>query len=149
MIPLVLDAASGRRPHVMIFGTDYGTPDGTCLRDYIHVTDLADAHVRALDRLLSGAASDVFNLGNGHGFSVRQVVDTVERITGLKVPVKLGDRRPGDPTALVSDASKARELLGWRPRLHDLEGIVRTAWAWHQRGTTGIQSVCDLGKVQV
>ncbi len=133
LIPLVLDAASGRRENVTIFGADYPTPDGTCLRDYIHVSDLADAHVLALDRLLTGAASDVFNLGNGLGFSVRQVVDTVERIAGLKVPVKLGDRRPGDPAALVSDATKARDVLGWRPRLNDLDEIVRTAWAWHQR----------------
>ena len=134
LIPLVLDAASGRRENVTIFGADYPTPDGTCLRDYIHVSDLADAHVLALDRLLTGAASDVFNLGNGLGFSVRQVVDTVERIAGLKVPVKLGDRRPGDPAALVSDATKARDVLGWRPRLNDLDEIVRTAWSWHQRG---------------
>jgi UDP-arabinose 4-epimerase len=134
LIPLVLDAASGRRQNVTIFGADYSTPDGTCLRDYVHVSDLADAHVLALDRLLTGAASDVFNLGNGQGFSVRQVVDTAERITGLKVPVKFGDRRPGDPAALISDATRARDVLGWRPRLNDLDEIVRTAWAWHQRG---------------
>jgi UDP-arabinose 4-epimerase len=133
LIPLVLDAAAGRRQNVTIFGADYPTPDGTCLRDYIHVSDLADAHVLALDRLLAGAASDAFNLGNGQGFSVRQVVDAVERITGLKVPVRLGDRRPGDPAALVCDAGKARDVLGWRPRLSDLDEIIRTAWAWHQR----------------
>jgi UDP-glucose 4-epimerase len=147
LIPLVLDAASGRRPHVTIFGTDYGTPDGTCLRDYIHVSDLAVAHVLALDRLLTGAASDVFNLGNGQGFSVRQVVDTVGRITGLKVPVKLGDRRPGDPAALVSDATRAHDMLGWRPRLHELDEIVRTAWAWHQRAMMRPQPVSDSEKI--
>lgn len=137
LIPLVLDAASGRRPDVTIFGTDYPTRDGTCLRDYIHVSDLADAHVLALNRLLCGAASDVFNLGNGQGFSVREVVDSVERITGLKVPVTLGARRPGDPAALVSDATKARSELGWSPTLDDLDEIVRTAWAWHQRDRGG------------
>jgi UDP-arabinose 4-epimerase len=143
LIPLVLDAASGRRQNVTIFGTDYPTPDGTCLRDYVHVSDLADAHVLALRRLLTGAESGVFNLGNGQGFSVRQVVDTVERITGLKVPVKLGGRRPGDPAALVSDATRAHDVLGWRPRLSDLDEIVRTAWAWHQRGMTRPQPMSD------
>lgn len=133
LIPLVLDAASGRRRNVTIFGTDYSTPDGTCVRDYIHVSDLADAHVRALALLLTGGASDVFNLGSGEGFSVRQVVDNVERITGLKVPVKLGGRRSGDPAALVADATKAREMLRWRPQISDLDEIVYSAWAWHQR----------------
>jgi UDP-arabinose 4-epimerase len=147
LIPLVLDAASGRRPSVTVFGTDYPTPDGTCLRDYIHVSDLADAHVLALERLLTGAGSDVFNLGNGQAFSVRQVVDSVERITGLAVPVKLGDRRPGDPAALVSDATKARDVLGWRPRLDDLDEIVRTAWAWHNR-RMGSQPASDGVKTQ-
>jgi UDP-arabinose 4-epimerase len=133
LIPLVLDAASGRRPNVAIFGTDYETPDGSCVRDYIHVTDLADAHVKALQVLDSGASTGVYNLGNGHGFSVREVIDAVERITGLEVPMVLGDRRAGDPAALVSDALKASEYLGWRPRITELEEIVRTAWAWHQR----------------
>lgn len=133
LIPLVLDAASGRRAHVTIFGTDYDTPDGTCIRDYIHVADLADAHVRALEALESAAPSRAYNLGNGQGFSVRKVVETVERVTGLEVPVRIGDRRAGDPAALVSDASKARSDLGWQPRIPDLDDIVRTAWAWHQR----------------
>jgi UDP-arabinose 4-epimerase len=133
LIPLVLDAASGRRPHVTIFGTDYDTADGTCVRDYIHVNDLADAHVAALSAQLRGAPSDVFNLGNGLGFSVRQVVNAVERITGQKVPVQLGARRAGDPAVLISDAAKARVQLGWQPKLPDLDAIIRTAWAWHQR----------------
>lgn len=132
LIPLVLDAATGRRPDVTIFGVDYPTPDGTCLRDYIHVSDLADAHVLALNRLFAGATSDHFNLGNGQGLSVRQVVDCVERITGLKVPVKIGDRRLGDPAALVCDAVRAHDVLGWEPRLVCLDQIIRTAWAWHQ-----------------
>lgn len=134
LIPLVLDAASGRRPTVTIFGTDYDTPDGTCIRDYIHVTDLAEAHVLALQALENGAPSSAYNLGNGQSYSVRAVVDAVERVTGLEVPLVLGPRRPGDPAALVSDATTARDELGWQPRIGDLDEIVRTAWAWHQKG---------------
>jgi UDP-arabinose 4-epimerase len=133
LIPLVLDAASGRRPHVTVFGTDYDTPDGTCIRDYIHVRDLADAHVIALQAIEGGAPSSAYNLGNGRGFSVREVIDAVKRVTGLKVPAIRGARRAGDPPVLVSDASKARATLGWQPRIPDLDEIVRTAWAWHQR----------------
>jgi UDP-arabinose 4-epimerase len=132
LIPLVLDAVSGRRPTLTIFGTDYPTPDGTCIRDYIHVSDLADAHVKALQALEGGAPSCAYNLGNGCGFSVRQVIDTAERVTGLRVPTKLGDRRPGDPARLISDASKARRDLGWEPRIAGLDQIIRSAWAWHQ-----------------
>jgi UDP-arabinose 4-epimerase len=134
LIPLVLDAVSGRRPDVTIFGTDYETRDGTCIRDYVHVADLADAHVLALDALRRGVPSGAYNLGNGSGFTVQDVVETVERATGLAVPVRHGTRRPGDPAALVSDASKARRDLGWQPKLPDLDEMVRTAWAWHQRG---------------
>lgn len=133
LIPLVLEAASGRRADVTIFGSDYDTADGTCVRDYIHVADLADGHIRALQALEGGARSDAYNFGNGLGFSVRQVVHTVERLTGLTVPVKFGDRRAGDPVALVSDATKARNKLGWRPQFADLDEIIRTAWAWHQK----------------
>jgi UDP-arabinose 4-epimerase len=135
LIPLVLDAASGRRPDVTIHGTDYDTPDGTCVRDYIHVADLADAHVKAIQALEGGAASDVFNLGNGLGFSVREVVDAVARITGLHVPVKVGDRRAGDPPTLISQATKAHEQLGWQPEITRLDEIIRTAWAWHQKSS--------------
>ncbi len=133
LIPLVLDAASGRRPHVTIFGTDYPTPDGTCIRDYIHVSDLGAAHVKALQALERGSPSLACNLGNGRGFSVREVIDTVERITGLSVPVKLGDRRPGDPARLISDASRARTELGWNPQIAELDQIIGSAWAWHRR----------------
>ncbi len=136
LIPLILDAASGRRPHVTIFGTDYDTSDGTCIRDYIHVSDLADAHVLALQAIESGIRPGAYNLGNGHGFSVREVVKAVERVTGLKVPVVLGEPRAGDPATLVSDASKAHNILGWQPKISDLDEIVRTAWAWHQRSPT-------------
>ena len=134
LVPLVLDAASGRRPDVTIFGTDYATKDGTCVRDYIHVSDLADAHVKALDCLDAGGSSGVYNLGNGTGFSVREVVDAVEKVSGVAVPIRYGDRRPGDPEALISDASNARKYLGWQPALPDLSDIIETAWKWHQRG---------------
>lgn len=143
LIPLVLDAASGRRPHVTVFGTDYDTHDGTCARDYIHVADLADAHVLALQNLEAGAPSGPFNLGNGQGFTVREVIDAVEKVTELKVPVVLGARRAGDPASLVSDATRAQTILGWQPKIADLEAIVRSAWAWHQRGPRF--SRADLG----
>lgn len=133
LIPLVLDAASGRCPHIKIFGTDYDTPDGTCVRDYIHVTDLAEAHVKALDALAAGSGSAAYNLGNGHGFTVQAVIDAVERVTELKVPFEQGPRRQGDPAELVADSSKARVELGWQPKLRDLDSIIGTAWAWHQR----------------
>jgi UDP-arabinose 4-epimerase len=133
LIPLVLDAASGRRPDVTVFGTDYDTADGSCIRDYIHVSDLAEAHVLALNALLSGAPSQKLNLGLGFGFSVLDVIHAVERVTGLPVPVVLGRRRPGDPAALVSDPVKAMQVLGWSPKYRDLDRIVATAWAWHQR----------------
>jgi UDP-arabinose 4-epimerase len=132
LIPLVLDAASGRRPNVTVFGSDYDTPDGTCIRDYIHVSDLAEAHVLALQGLQSNRTAVAYNLGNGRGFSVREVIDSVGRITGLKVPVVMGARRAGDPASLVSDATKAREELGWEAKF-GLPDIIRTAWTWHQR----------------
>ena len=133
LIPLVLDAASGRRRNVTILGTDYYTPDGTCVRDYIHVADLAEAHVMALKALIDGAQSSPYNIGSGRGYSVREIISAVERVTGLKVPVSTGKRRDGDPPALVSDATKAREILSWQPKQSDIDQIVRTAWAWHQR----------------
>lgn len=147
LIPLVLDAASGRRSHVTVFGTDYDTADGTCVRDYIHVTDLADAHVKALDLLVAGAPTEIFNIGTGQGYSVRQVVDTVSRIAGQSVSVRYGDRRAGDPAALVSDASKAQRLLGWQPRFGNLEQIITTAWAWHQRSRMTIKRADRPGTV--
>jgi UDP-arabinose 4-epimerase len=134
LLPLVLDAASGRRPHLTIFGTDYDTPDGTCIRDYIHVTDLAEAHVLALQASEAGTSA-VYNLGNGRGFSVREVINAVERVTCLNVPTLLGERRAGDPPMLVSAASAVHQMLGWQPRITELDEIVRTAWAWHQRFT--------------
>jgi UDP-arabinose 4-epimerase len=141
LIPLVLDAASGRREKITIFGSDYDTPDGTCVRDYIHVSDIASAHVKALKALEGGAPSGAYNLGNGRGFSVRELISTVGRVTGLDVPVILGERRLGDPAALVSDARRAHERLGWEPQIRELDEIVRTAWAWHQRRGSGVCAV--------
>ena len=132
LIPLALQAALGRRPALKVFGRDYPTPDGTCVRDYIHVDDLADAHLRALDYLASGGSTTAFNLGNGAGFSVQQVVDTVQRVTGLPVPVEDAPRRAGDPAVLVANAARAHEVLGWIPQHAALESIVRDAWRWEQ-----------------
>jgi UDP-glucose-4-epimerase GalE len=132
LIPLALDGALGTRPNVRIFGTDYDTHDGTCVRDYIHVFDLAEAHVLALRRLLDGSASDSFNLGNGRGFSVREVIETARRITGRTIPVIEGPRREGDPPMLVGSSEKAKRVLGWSPRYPDLELILETAWRWHR-----------------
>ncbi len=133
LIPLVLQTALGKRESVSIFGTDYPTPDGTCIRDYIHVSDLADAHVLGLEYLLKGSDSTVFNLGNGNGFSVREVIDTAKKITGKEIKVVECDRRPGDPPALIGSGDKARQILGWEPKYADLENILTHAWAWHQK----------------
>ncbi|MCL6682439.1 UDP-glucose 4-epimerase GalE [Sphingomonas alba] len=133
LIPLALDAAAGVGKPLTVFGEDYDTPDGTCIRDYIHVADLAEAHVAALQALLGGADSNAYNLGTGNGFTVRQVIDAVEKVTGRAVPHSIGPRRPGDPAALVADPSAANRDLGWRPRISDLDSIVATAWAWHQK----------------
>jgi UDP-arabinose 4-epimerase len=130
LIPLVLDAALGRRPEIKVFGDDYPTPDGTCLRDYIHVDDLADAHVRALRRLLAGGPTDAFNLGNGQGFSVREVIRTAEAVTGRPIPTSVAPRRDGDPPVLVADAAKARRDLGWVPARPALRDMVADALGW-------------------
>jgi UDP-arabinose 4-epimerase len=135
LVPLLLDAASGRLKGVTVFGTDYPTHDGTCVRDYIHVSDLAEAHIKALRALLDGRQSSIYNLGNGRGYSVKEVIAAVERVTGLTVPVVFGDRRPGDPAALISDASKARDDLNWQPQFARIDEIVRTAWAWRQKAS--------------
>ncbi|MBF0586763.1 UDP-glucose 4-epimerase GalE [Prosthecochloris sp. N3] len=133
LIPSVLFAAAGKRSHVDIFGTDYPTPDGTAVRDYIHVSDLADAHVRAFDHLERTAASECINLGTGTGLSVRQIIDTVSNVTGTPVPFREAERRPGDPPELVAEPEKARNLLGWQSRHSDAETIIRTAWNWHRK----------------
>jgi UDP-glucose 4-epimerase len=132
LVPLVLQTALGLREHVSVFGTDYDTPDGTCIRDYVHVSDLASAHVLALQYLQDGGPSDSFNLGNGEGFSVREVIETAGRITGRKIAAIDAPRRPGDPDRLVGDSDKARAVLGWRPKHASLQSIIETAWDWHR-----------------
>ncbi len=132
VIPLLLDVAAGKSKGFMIFGDDYPTADGTCIRDYIHVTDLADAHVRAARALLDGAGSTALNLGTGRGWSVRELVTTVREVTGCEFPVQVGARRPGDPPSLIADASRARHQLEWRPQYADLTAQVRHAWSWRQ-----------------
>jgi UDP-arabinose 4-epimerase len=136
IIPLALQAATGSQPFT-IFGADYPTPDGTAIRDYIHVADLAAAHVMALQHLLSGGRSLALNLGTEHGYSVLEVLASVERVCGRKVPVRYGPRRPGDPSALVADAAAARATFGWRPQYPQLDAIVDTAWRWHNRPSAG------------
>ncbi len=133
LIPLVLDAAIGAREEIGVFGTDYPTPDGTCIRDYIHVTDLADAHVLALKYLMDGGQSDCFNLGNGKGFSVKEVIDMAKKVTQIDFKVTPKDRRAGDPPELIADASKAKNVLKWEPKYFDLEIIVSSAWNWHKQ----------------
>jgi UDP-glucose 4-epimerase len=135
LIPLAIDAALGRRAELEVYGNDYPTPDGTCLRDYVHVTDLADAHLLALDRLERG--SIVTNLGNATGHSVLQVIEAVERVSGRKVPHRFSPRRPGDPAALVASSERAQRELGWRPRFADLDEIVRTALLWREAHPNG------------
>ena len=131
LIPLVLDAALGRRPEIVIFGDNYPTPDGTCIRDYVHVTDLADAHVRALDHLAGGGATFAANLGTGRGYSVREVIAAAEKVTDRPVTTQVADRRPGDAPALVADPTRAADVLGWRAARADIETIVADAWRWH------------------
>jgi UDP-glucose 4-epimerase len=133
LIPLVLLAALGKRDSISIFGTDYPTPDGTCIRDYIHVTDLAEAHVLGLKYLLNGGDSSVFNLGNGNGFSVKQVIDAARQVTGREIQAVECPRRPGDPPALVGSSDRARQILGWNPQYADLHQILAHAWNWHQK----------------
>jgi UDP-glucose-4-epimerase GalE len=131
LIPLILQVALGQRPHIEVFGTDYPTPDGTCIRDYIHVDDLAEAHLFALERLEPGKESR-YNLGTGRGYSVREVIQLAEEVTGKTIAVKRGPRRPGDPPALVASSAKIQRELGWKPRYTELRPIIETAWRWHR-----------------
>ncbi len=133
LIPLALLTALGKRESLYIFGTDYDRPDGTAVRDYIHVNDLATAHVLGLEYLLAGGDSEVFNLGNGNGFSVKEVIETARQVTGLPIPAIESDRRPGDAPILVGSSAKARRILGWNPRYADLTTIIEDAWRWHQQ----------------
>ena len=132
LIPLILDAASGKRESISIFGTDYPTKDGTCIRDYIHVSDLADAHIRALEYLKQGGESTCFNLGNGNGDSVQHVIEVVKQVTGKEFKVKEEKRRAGDPPVLIGSAEKAEKVLGWKPKYAEIETIVEHAWKWHE-----------------
>ncbi|MEO3705203.1 UDP-glucose 4-epimerase GalE [Trichormus azollae] len=133
LIPLVLMTALGKRESISIFGTDYPTPDGTCIRDYIHISDLADAHILGLEYLLKDGESAVFNLGNGNAFSVREVIAAAEEVTGITIPVQECDRRPGDSPVLIGTSEKAKKLLGWKPCYPDIKDIVAHAWQWHQK----------------
>jgi len=133
LIPLILEVANGRRENINIFGTNYPTHDGTCIRDYIHVSDLTQAHLLALEALLSGGKSAVYNLGNNRGYSVREVIELARKLTGKPIPAIEADRRPGDPAILIASSDKIKKKLGWKPKFEDLENIIKTAWIWHQK----------------
>ncbi|MGQ9864916.1 MAG: UDP-glucose 4-epimerase GalE [Pseudanabaenaceae cyanobacterium] len=133
LIPLLLLTALGHRSHLELYGTDYPTPDGTCIRDYVHVSDLAQAHVLGLEYLLAGHPTTVFNLGNGNGFSVQEAIAVAETVTGRTLPIRVAPRRPGDPPILVGSSDRARQILGWVPTYPDLQAMVTHAWHWHQR----------------
>ena len=137
LIPLILQVPLGKRDHITVFGEDYPTPDGTCLRDYIHVLDLADAHVLAIDYLRRCGESNIFNLGNGQGFSVKEMIEAAREATGLDIKVEIGERRAGDPAQLIASSEKARKVLGWQPKFTDVKAVIGTAWKWHQQHPEG------------
>jgi len=137
LIPIVLQVALGKREKIMVFGDDYETPDGTCVRDYIHVMDLADAHIKAVDRLLSGGDSDIFNLGNGTGFSVKEIIEISRQVTGHIIPVEIAPRRAGDPATLIASSDKAQKVLGWELKYTEVKDIIETAWIWHNSHPDG------------
>ncbi|WP_244833873.1 UDP-glucose 4-epimerase GalE [Clostridium sp. BJN0001] len=139
LIPIILQAANKTRDHISIFGTDYKTKDGTCIRDYIHVTDLAQAHIKAVSYLMKGNKSDVFNLGNGVGFSVREVIEEAKKVTGKDIKVIEEGRRAGDPAVLIASSQKAKDILGWKPQYADLSTIIETAWKWHSTHPHGFE----------
>ncbi|AEV19735.1 UDP-glucose 4-epimerase GalE [Geobacillus sp. G4] len=141
LIPLILKVPLGQREEIYIFGDDYDTPDGTCIRDYIHVLDLVDAHWLALEKLRSGADSDVYNLGNGNGFSVKEVIEAARQVTGHPIPARVVARRPGDPARLVASSEKAKRELGWEPKYPSITDIVASAWEWHQARPNGYRGV--------
>ena len=141
LIPLVLQVPNGKRESVSIYGTDYDTPDGTCIRDYIHVTDLAKAHILAVEYLMKGGESNVFNLGNGVGYSVREVIETARKVTGHPIPAVEIPRRAGDPARLVASGEKAKTVLGWEPKITSLEDIIRSAWVWHSTHPNGYNEI--------
>ena len=137
LIPLILQVPNGKREYISVFGDDYPTKDGTCVRDYIHVTDLAQAHIRAMDYLTAGGESSIFNLGNGVGFTVNEVIETARRVTGHPIPAQVSPRRAGDPAQLIASSEKARRVLGWKPEHDSLEEIIATAWNWHKNHPNG------------
>ena len=137
LIPLILQVPNGKRETISIYGTDYDTPDGTCIRDYIHVTDLAQAHILAVQYLNNGGKSDIFNLGNGVGYSVREVIETARKVTGHPIPATETSRRAGDPARLVASSEKAKSVLGWKPVHDSLEEIIASAWNWHKNHPNG------------
>jgi len=139
LIPLILQVANNKRQKISIFGDDYNTHDGTCIRDYIHVSDLAQAHILALDYLLGGGQNDVFNLGNGVGFTVKEVIDVARTVTGHSIPAEVSPRRAGDPAQLVASSEKAKTILGWNPQYADLHTIVSSAWTWHKNHPNGYE----------
>lgn len=141
LIPLVLKTALGKRPHITVFGTDYDTIDGTCIRDYIHVTDLASAHVLAMNYLVSGGESRVFNLGSGNGFSVKDIIDTAKNVTGINIPVEYGERRKGDPSTLIASSDCIKDILGWNPKHSELSQIISDAWRWHRLHPSGYDDI--------
>ncbi len=140
LIPLILEAALGKRPNITIFGTDYDTADGTCVRDYIHVNDLASAHILSMEYLRDGGASNYFNLGSGNGFSVKEIVDTTKSVTGVDFPVVIGERRAGDPGTLIASSEKAQTVLGWKPTHSDVTQVIKDAWQWHQGHPNGYKA---------
>lgn len=141
LIPLVLETALGKRPHITVFGTDYDTIDGTCIRDYIHVTDLASAHVLAMNYLVGGGESRVFNLGSGNGFSVKDIIDTAKNVTGINIPVEYGERRKGDPSTLIASSDCIKDILGWNPKHSELSQIISDAWRWHRLHLSGYDDI--------
>ena len=137
LIPLILQVANGKREYISIYGDDYDTKDGTCIRDYIHVTDLAQAHILALDYLQNGGESDIFNLGNGIGFTVKEVIEAARKVTGHPIPAQITPRRAGDPARLIASSDKAKNILGWKPERGDIKVIIESAWNWHENHPNG------------
>ena len=140
LIPLILQVPNGQREAISVFGTDYPTKDGTCIRDYIHVTDLAQAHILAVKYLMAGNESNIFNLGNGVGFTVKEVIEMAEKVTGQEINVIEAERRAGDPAVLIASSDKAKNILGWKPKHNSLKEIIQTAWAWHQNHPNGYKN---------
>ena len=140
LIPLILQVPNGKREFISIFGNDYETKDGTCVRDYIHVNDLAQAHILAMEYLRKGNDSNIFNLGNGVGFTVKEVVETARKVTGHSIPAKEEPRRAGNPSTLIASSEKAKDILGWKPKFDDLETIITTAWNWHKNHPNGYEA---------